>query len=132
MLADRDAVCRVFANLIGNAVKFTPEHGRVTVRSVRDGDAVRFAVSDTGPGIAEAELPHVFEAFRRVGLSKEAVPGVGLGLFVVKRIVEMHEGGIEVESALGVGSTFRVRLPRVTTAAAAPELPESELRAVVH
>jgi signal transduction histidine kinase len=67
---------------------------------------------DHGFGISEKDQKRIFEPFRRAGLSKESVPGVGLGLFVVRKIVEAHQGKIEVDSVLGAGSTFRVLLPR--------------------
>jgi signal transduction histidine kinase len=117
VLADRDAVCRVFANLIGNAVKFTPEHGRVTVRAALEGEVVRFAVSDTGRGIAEAELPHVFERFWQS--SGHRVPGAGLGLAIAKEIVEAHGGRIWVESRRGAGTTFYFTMPAARRAAGA-------------
>ena len=117
VLADRDGLCRVFANLIGNAVKFTPEHGRVTVRAALEGDVVRFAVSDTGPGIAEAEVPHVFERFWQS--SGHHVPGAGLGLAIAREIVEAHGGRIWVETGRGAGTTFHFTVPAAPRAAAA-------------
>lgn len=116
VLADRDGLCRVFANLIGNAVKFTPEHGRVTVRAALEGDVVRFAVSDTGPGIAEAEVPHVFERFWQS--SGHRVPGAGLGLAIAKEIIEAHGGRIWVETGRGAGTTFHFTVPAAPRSAA--------------
>lgn len=109
---DRDRVLEVFSNLIGNAVKYTPRHGVITVSAEpRDGQ-VRFAVQDTGPGIAEDALPHLFERYWQVTRARRA--GIGLGLFIVKGIVEAHGGTVSVESRLGAGSTFTFTLPAVT------------------
>ena len=106
---DRERVLQVLANLLGNAVKFTPEGGRVALR-VTVGDAeVCFSVSDTGPGIAPADLPHVFDRFWKVRTSNRH--GAGLGLAISKGIVEAHDGRIWVESVAGEGSTFSFTLP---------------------
>lgn len=102
---------QVLTNLISNAMKYSPDDSPVDLSVEVDGKAVVFTVVDRGVGIQQGEQQRVFEPFRRVGLSKEAVPGAGLGLFVVRRIVEAHGGRIELESAPGVGSTFRVRVP---------------------
>jgi signal transduction histidine kinase len=83
------------------------------------GDAI-LSVQDPGIGIAPDDLTHIFEPFRRTGASRETAPGVGLGLSVARHIVEAHRGHIEVESTVGVGSTFRVHLP-LATASARPE-----------
>jgi signal transduction histidine kinase len=109
---DRDRVLQVFSNLIGNAVKYTPKHGAITVSAEpRDGQ-VRFAVQDTGPGIAEDAIPHLFERYWQVSRARRA--GIGLGLFIVKGIVEAHGGAVSVESRLGQGSTFSFTLPAAT------------------
>jgi signal transduction histidine kinase len=75
------------------------------------GEETELSVSDHGAGIPEEDRERIFEPFRRVGLSKERVPGIGLGLFVVRKIVEAHHGRIEVNSVPGEGSTFRIFLP---------------------
>ena len=99
-------------NLISNALKFTPEDGRVDVRLARRGELAALEVSDTGVGIPAAEQQLLFERFFRASSATEAgIPGVGLGLTVVKAIVEAHGGSIAVESARGRGATFRVELP---------------------
>jgi len=101
---------RVFWNLIGNAIKFTRNGGQVTVSSsVQDGQ-VCVAVKDTGIGISEEELPLLFSQFRRLKGS-ERIEGTGLGLFIVKTIVEAHKGTVRAESEEGQGSTFFVHLP---------------------
>jgi signal transduction histidine kinase len=102
----------IIKNLLHNALKFT-ERGQVTVRVQRTGETadLDISVSDTGVGIAAAELPHIFEMFRQAASSERPSAGVGLGLYIVQRYVEMLGGTIDVQSSLGVGSTFRVRLP---------------------
>jgi two-component system sensor histidine kinase MtrB len=108
---DSTRIEQVLNNLVSNAIKYSPLGGPVTVALSRsDGFAV-IEVVDRGIGIAADELQHVFEPFRRTGASRESIPGVGLGLWVSRRIVEAHGGTLEVTSELGAGSTFRVRLP---------------------
>jgi signal transduction histidine kinase len=104
---------QVFLNLIGNAVKFTPEKGSVGVAVTTDGDTVEIRVSDTGPGIDPEFVPHMFEAFRQGDeTSGRRYGGVGLGLSIAKELVEAHNGRIEAESAgVGRGATFIVTLP---------------------
>ena len=114
--ADRVRVLQVFSNLIGNALRFTPEGGRVTVRARREGTRVRFDVSDTGKGIAPEHLPHLFDRYWQVKRTRE---GAGLGLPIAKGLVEAHGGTIQVESMPGRGSTFSFTLP-VPEAPAAP------------
>ena len=110
--ADRERVLQVFSNLGGNALKFTPEDGRVEIGvTVRDA-VVEFGVRDTGPGIASEDLPHIFDRFWQV--KKTARAGVGLGLAIAKGIIEAHGGGIRVESAPGRGSCFTFTLPVAT------------------
>ena len=106
---DRERVLQVLANLLGNAVKFTPQGGRVALSVAADGDEVRFAVSDTGPGIPPEHLPHVFDRFWKVRAANRQ--GAGLGLAIARGIVEAHDGRIWVESAPGAGSTFSFTLP---------------------
>jgi PAS domain S-box-containing protein len=106
---------QVFANLLANAVKFTPTRGRVTlVLGLEEGQAV-VTVSDTGIGIAPEALPHVFNEFQQAGAAiTERFGGLGLGLAIARRLVERHGGRIEAESAgTDKGATFRVRLPLV-------------------
>jgi signal transduction histidine kinase len=113
---------QVVANLVGNAIKFTPREGRVTV-SVKPARAgARIEVSDTGVGIDATELPHIFDRFYRGSQANEARgSGSGLGLAIVRSIVDMHHGTVTVSSRLGVGTTFVVTLPRDPRAAEGPQ-----------
>jgi two-component system, OmpR family, sensor histidine kinase MtrB len=101
---------QVATNLVGNAIKYSPGGGVVEIRLERGGGEVYLAVSDDGIGISPEAQRRLFEPFHR-GLSNTEIPGVGLGLFVVRRIVEAHGWRIDVESAPGAGSTFRVTIP---------------------
>jgi two-component system phosphate regulon sensor histidine kinase PhoR len=112
-IADRDRLAQVLTNLLDNAIKFTPEGGRIAVGwRVLNGE-VEVSVADTGAGIAEADLPHVFERFYKADRARAATPGgSGLGLAITKHIVEAHGGRIRVSSAPGKGTTFTFTLPR--------------------
>ncbi len=101
---DHDRMLQVFANLITNALKFTPRGGKITVRGERIGKDLRFSVTDTGAGIPADMLNAVFERFWQVG--KNDKRGLGLGLYISKCIIDAHGGKIWVESKLGVASTF--------------------------
>jgi signal transduction histidine kinase len=120
---DPGRIEQVLTNLVSNAIKYSPKGGRVEVRVSRPAGRVRVSVSDEGVGIAEDDLTQVFEPFKRRGTSKECIPGVGLGLFVSRRIVEAHGGSIEVESAPHRGSTFHVVLPSHEREAIPPPAP---------
>jgi len=110
VLGDRDQLSRVLSNLIGNALKFTPPDGYVTVRAVGGENEVTFHVTDSGPGIAPEQIPHLFEQFWQARNDKR---GVGLGLAIAKGIADAHGGSIWCDTALGQGSTFSFTLPRV-------------------
>jgi len=107
---DRLALERVFANLVSNAVKFTPVGGHITISSAQHGKEVWATVADSGPGIASEELSAIFEKYRRTAATRQQ-PGTGLGLFIVKALMEAHGGRVTVESTLGAGSRFQVILP---------------------
>lgn len=111
---DGPRVGQIVGNLVGNALKFTPRGGEVHVAAAREADGgARIEVADNGVGIQPAELPHIFERFYRGSQANEARgTGSGLGLSIVKSIVDMHHGTIAVESRAGHGSRFVVTLPR--------------------
>ena len=106
--ADPERIFRVLSNLLGNAIKFTPEGGTITVRAERRGDALSIAVADTGPGIAADQLPHVFERYWKAQSTSQ--PGTGLGLYIANGIVDAHGGKISAESSAG-GARFTFTLP---------------------
>ncbi|GEM_PF-571446 len=111
---------RVFANLLSNAIKYSPDGGTISVTPAEiaaDGEWCEVAVADEGMGIPAEDLPHIFERFYRAAGVTGRVMGTGLGLAGVKQIVEQHGGTISVESTVGAGSRFVVRLPRVCRAA---------------
>ncbi len=113
---DRERIVQLLTNLVGNGLKFTPHGGqvRVTLSDAPEGAVIE--VRDSGPGILASELPHVFERFfRGTNVGDARASGSGLGLAIARSIVEMHGGQIEVASAIGEGSSFTVRLPRVAT-----------------
>src|SRR5438093_13567470 len=111
--ADRTRLEQVAANLLDNAIKYTPAGGRVDVETRRDGSEALLIVRDTGPGIAPAELPRIWDRLFR-GDASRSERGLGLGLSLVKAIVEAHGGTVAVISELGHGATFTVRLPVIT------------------
>jgi two-component system, OmpR family, phosphate regulon sensor histidine kinase PhoR len=112
--ADRDMLNQAFLNVVSNAVKYTPEGGEVRVSTYLADGSVVVDVADTGYGISEAELGKIFEKFYRARLSSRAAPGTGLGLPLVKHVIEtIHGGRIEVKSEVGKGSTFKLSLPAV-------------------
>jgi two-component system, OmpR family, sensor kinase len=108
---DWERILQVASILLDNAVKYTPDGGSVTVRVEEEDGSVVLAVSDTGVGISEEQLPLVFERFYRADAAR-AEEGVGLGLSIARQIAEAHGGTIEARSKLGVGSTFVLLLPR--------------------
>lgn len=108
---DRTRVRRALSNLLDNAVKYSPPGSEVLLSVAREGADAVLSVRDRGVGIPEADLPHVFERFRRAANVRESVEGTGLGLVAVRQIAEAHGGSVQVESAEGRGSTFTLRLP---------------------
>jgi signal transduction histidine kinase len=112
VLADRDKLEKVVLNLLFNALKFTPAGGRVELRAEKRGEEMTLMVADTGMGISEKNLPHIFDRFWQAdGSSKRKYQGVGIGLALVKELVEIHGGKVAVQSQEGKGTTFTVTLP---------------------
>jgi signal transduction histidine kinase len=109
---DTRQLTQALINLAANAVKFTGAGGRVLVEAARADGHAELRVSDTGMGIPDDEIPHLFERFFRARNARSAViPGTGLGLAIVSDIVARHRGTIDVQSQLGRGTSFVIRLP---------------------
>ncbi len=118
--ADPRRMLQVLGNLLGNALKFTPEGGTIDAAAHRDGEFVRFSVIDTGPGIPASELPMLFDRFYQAGDNAQKRQGLGLGLTICKSLVAAHGGRIWVESLPGVGSAFNFTLPAILTSNYSP------------
>jgi Signal transduction histidine kinase len=118
--ADKIQIERLISNLLSNAVKYTPEGGSIHVSVACHPAYVELSVKDTGVGIPDHDLPHIFDRFYRVP-DKNPERGLGLGLSFVAWIVKAHGGNIDVQSILGAGTTFLISLPRGVIAAALPE-----------
>ena len=119
LTGDPDHLIRLFLNILDNALKYTPAGGRVTVRAVAESTTVCVTVRDTGPGIPPQHLPHLFERFYRVEADRSReTGGTGLGLAVAAEIARGHGGTLEVQSAVGQGTTCLIRLPRASPDAA--------------
>jgi signal transduction histidine kinase len=113
ILADRNSMEGIFTNLISNAIKYTPEGGKVWVTLGEEGGFVKATVSDTGIGIKKTDLSRIFDKFYRVKTTEtRQIVGTGLGLSIVKSIVDAHLGSISVESEEGGGTTFTVLFPK--------------------
>jgi signal transduction histidine kinase len=112
LLADADLIAQALTNLIANAIKYSPVKTEITVEARDSSGGLLVEVSDHGYGISADALPHIFEKFYRVPSAEDTdVPGTGLGLALVREIVELHGGRVTVRSEPEVGSTFSVRLP---------------------
>jgi two-component system sensor histidine kinase ResE len=110
--ASEDGLGRVFLNLIGNALKYTPAGGKVYVGLDQAGSEAVATVTDSGIGIPDTDLPHIFEEFYRASnVKRNGVTGTGLGLAIVKDLVERYDGRVSVHSKMGAGTTFTVVLP---------------------
>ncbi len=109
--ADPTLLSQAILNLLDNAIKFTPAGGRIWLHAQRSGNQVRIEVGDTGSGIPRDILPNIFDRFYRAEDKAHTLPGLGLGLYITREIVEMHRGRIEVESEEGKGTVFRIYLP---------------------
>jgi signal transduction histidine kinase len=110
VMLDELRIERVVANLLDNALKYTPVDAPISVSARREGDAATISVADSGPGLTAAEIANLFEPYRRGGAARGR-SGTGLGLYVSKQIVEAHGGRIGVESVTGVGARFFFALP---------------------
>jgi two-component system sensor histidine kinase BaeS len=116
--ADAARLRQVLRNLIGNALKYTPEGGRIEVALSQFGTLAQLQVRDTGLGIPAGDLPYVFDKFYRVQAEdRQNIEGSGLGLAIVKAIVDQHAGTIAVDSVVGQGTCFTVSLPLAASAA---------------
>jgi len=111
MRADERKIRQVVLNVLSNAIKFTPEGGRIEVAAVPRDEFVEVSVSDTGVGIAPEDQEAVFEEFRQVGTAAKKVEGTGLGLALSRKFIELHGGRIWVQSQVGIGSTFTFAIP---------------------
>ncbi|HJV47351.1 MAG TPA: ATP-binding protein [Bacillota bacterium] len=110
--ADRDRLIQIMANLLNNALKYTPQGGRVKLTAHKEEETIIFQIEDTGIGITEEDLPHVFERFYRGDKSRNRkTGGIGVGLSIVKALVLAHKGDIQIESAIDKGTSVIVRFP---------------------
>jgi signal transduction histidine kinase len=111
---DRDRLAEVLDNMLGNAVKYSPAGGEIVIRVEVTHAEARLSVADQGVGIPAEALPGIFERFHRAGDTR--LPGLGLGLYIVRMLVEAHRGRVEAESVPGQGSTFTLHLPLMLAA----------------
>jgi two-component system, OmpR family, phosphate regulon sensor histidine kinase PhoR len=110
--ADEDLLNQVWLNLLHNSIKFTPPNGAILLKLVPHGNTIQFSITDTGIGIAPEDRMHIFERFYKADKSRtRSKEGSGLGLSIVKRIIDLHHGSIDLESEPGKGSTFTISLP---------------------
>ena len=114
MRADKDLIQQVIYNLIDNAVKFTPEKGTITVFAENNGEVTKVSIRNSGPGISEEEIARIFERFYKVDKSRSYdTKGVGLGLYIVKTIINMHDGEISASSKQGEYTEFAFEIPYI-------------------
>ena len=111
VFADSPRLGQVLTNLLTNAIKYNKQAGSVLITGAAEGDRVVLSIKDTGSGLTEDQVEHLFEPFNRLGAERSNIQGTGLGLVIVKRLVEAMDGSIVVSSTPGVGSTFRILLP---------------------
>jgi signal transduction histidine kinase len=115
---DRDKILLAMHNLVGNALKYTPEGGTVTIDVKEDGKMLTFAVTDSGIGISQEDAERIFERFYRAKDTRvEKITGTGLGLTLAREVVRLHGGVVTVDSELNKGSTFTITLPAIAEAA---------------
>ena len=117
-VADGFRMRQVVDNLVSNAIKYTPRDGDVRITGALEGDSISLAVTDTGIGIADEDLPNIMTPYFRTATAKDTATGTGLGLGITREIVAAHGGTLTIESELGAGTTVTVRLPRFAPAAA--------------
>jgi len=130
VVADRLRFKQILYNLTSNAVKFTPEEGRVWIETAMDGEILTISVGDTGIGIAAGEQEAIFEEFHQVASARKLAPaGAGLGLAITRKLVRLHGGDVRVESEVGKGSRFLVSLP-VAAKSMATERMEADAQGV--
>ncbi|MBX3618752.1 MAG: PAS domain-containing protein [Rhizobacter sp.] len=125
VLGDRRRLRQMLINLLSNAIKYNRPQGRVTVSSAIEAGHITLSVHDTGRGMSEQQLAHLFEPFNRLGREREGIEGTGIGLAVVKALVHRMQGEVSVTSRPGEGSTFAVRLPRAADAAPGADTAEA-------
>jgi two-component system NtrC family sensor kinase len=125
--ADATRFKQILMNLIGNAIKFTPEGGKIEIEANKVGEFVRVEVRDSGPGIPPDQQKRIFEAFYRLSQSVKAAEGTGLGLAITQRLVELHGGQLGLESQIGLGSCFYFTMP-IATSIEVREVPAIEAR----
>jgi signal transduction histidine kinase len=111
LFCDALRIGQVLNNLVSNAIKYSPNGGNVEIVLQDLDDAALISVTDQGLGISSSQRQDIFEPFNRARLTKDQIPGIGLGLSVARRIVQAHNGSLELQSELGKGTTFYVRLP---------------------
>jgi two-component system sensor histidine kinase ResE len=115
IVGDEDRLAQVFTNIVDNAIKHTPVGGDVSVLAFQESDFAVIKISDSGEGIPEDQLSRIFERFYKIDGSrkKDGEPGTGLGLAIAQQIIQAHAGVITVQSDIGAGSEFEVRIPIV-------------------
>ncbi|MDX1640419.1 MAG: HAMP domain-containing sensor histidine kinase, partial [Balneolaceae bacterium] len=109
--ADIGLLDRALSNLIDNAIRHTPEGGTVTIRTIQNGSDIDLEISDSGKGIPESDIPHVFDRFYQVDKSRSNSSGAGLGLSITQKILELHGAKITVQSLINEGTTFKISMP---------------------
>ena len=111
-----DLLYQVFQNLIANSVKFSAKDPRIVVRAREEGNSISVQVSDNGVGIEPQAIPKIFQKFYRAESQAAKRPGLGIGLYLVRKLVELHDGEISVTSEVGKGTTFSMKFPKSETA----------------
>jgi signal transduction histidine kinase len=119
MVGDAKLLFQVFSNVLSNAIKYSPDGGVIAVDAAMTTEEVVVAIADHGIGVPTADLDRLFERYHR-GSNVSGIVGTGVGLYLVKMVVDMHGGAVTVDSKEGEGSRFAIRLPRKPAAAAEP------------